>query len=665
MQRDGGPMPKILAIDDKQDNLITLSAILKNLIPECNVITAQSGSEGLKKAKIHSPDTILLDIKMPGMDGYEVCKRLKEDENTQPIPVILISAVMNESKDLVKGLDSGADAYLTKPINELVLAAQIKTALRLKAAENYLRMQKGLMEDMLQAAMDNSQAGIAIADAPGGKLRYVNDAALLIRGKGKEEIVNGVGITEYVASWQIFHLDGTPYKEDEVPLARAVLYGETCSEEFIVRRADEVDRVVWANAAPIRDAQDEVVAGIVVFLDVTEKKQAEAEHEKLHAQLFQAQKMESVGRLAGGVAHDFNNKLTVILGRVQMLLQDMTPENPIYGDLEEIQEAAQGSADLTRQLLAFARKQTISPRKLDLNETVGGMLRMLGRLIGEDLDLAWHPHKGLWLVKMDPAQIDQILANLAVNARDAIDGVGKITIETKNAVLDDAYCAENLGSVPGEFVVLTVSDNGFGMDTVTLDQIFEPFFSTKEVGKGTGLGLSTVYGIVKQNDGFVSVYSEPGKGTTFKIYMPRYEGETSLETSNRSEEVLRGNGETILLVEDDPGILRITKMMLERLGYSLLTTSSPHEAMQLAREHTHRIHLLMTDVVMPRMNGKDLAEQVTKILPEIRTLFMSGYTVNVIARHGILDERVNFIEKPFMSDSLARKVRDVLDRTKI
>ena len=313
---DGGAMPKILAIDDKQDNLITLSAILKNLIPECHVITAQSGPEGFEKARIHAPDTILLDIKMPGMDGYEVCKRLKEDKNTKNIPVIMISAFKRESEDLARGLDSGADAYLTKPIDELVLTAQIKTTLRLKAAEDYLRTQKGFAEDMLQAAMDNSQAGIAIADAPDGKLRYVNDAALLIRGKGKEEIVNGVGITEYVASWQIFHLDGTPYKEDEVPLARAVLYGETCSEEFIIRRADEVDRVVWANAAPIRDARDEVVAGIVVFLDVTERKQAEAEHEKLSAQFLQAQKMESIGRLAGGVAHDFNNKLGVILGRL-------------------------------------------------------------------------------------------------------------------------------------------------------------------------------------------------------------------------------------------------------------------------------------------------------------------------------------------------------------
>jgi PAS domain S-box-containing protein len=420
-------------------------------------------------------------------------------------------------------------------------------------------------------------------------------------------------------------------------------------------------RDIIFNKAVYTNNQGVVTGLIGAITDITDRKIAEQEHEKLSAQLLQAQKMESIGRLAGGVAHDFNNKLGVILGFVQMILTDMEPENPIYEDLEEVQNAAKGAGDLTRQLLAFARKQTIAPRELDVNETLEGMFKMLGRLIGEDIDLAYHPHTNLWSVKMDPVQIDQILANLAVNARDAIGGVGKITIETKNAVLDDAYCAEHMGSVPGEFVMLTVSDNGCGMDKTTVDQIFEPFFSTKEVGKGTGLGLSTVYGIVKQNNGFISVYSEPNEGTTFKIYMPRYQGGPSLKTLTGSEEVPKGDGETILLVEDDAGILRMARMMLERLGYAVLTANSPHEAMEIAGEHSGRIHLLMTDVVMPQMNGKDLAEQVMKIRPETKTLFMSGYTANAIAHQGILDEGVNFIEKPFMSDSLARKVREVLD----
>jgi len=415
---------------------------------------------------------------------------------------------------------------------------------------------------------------------------------------------------------------------------------------------------------PELDAEGTIRSALSVSRDITDRKIAEQEHERLSNQLLQSQKMESIGRLAGGVAHDFNNKLGVILGFVQMILADMEPQNPIYENLEEVQNAAKGAADLTRQLLAFARKQTIAPKELDFNETIAGMLKMLRRLIGEDIDLTWQPDTNLWPVKMDPAQIDQILANLAVNARDSIDGVGKVNIETKNRVLDDAYCAKRDGATPGEFVMLAVSDNGCGMEKTIVDQIFEPFFTTKGIGKGTGLGLSMVYGIVKQNDGFIGVYSEPEKGTTFKIYIPRYQGGPTLKTVAGLEETPRGDGETILLVEDDPGVLRMARMMLERLGYAVLTANGPREAMEIAGEHSGGIHLLMTDVVMPQMGGKDLAERVMKIRPETGILFMSGYTANAIAHHGILDEGVNFIEKPFMSDRLARKVRAVLDKTK-
>ena len=352
-----------------------------------------------------------------------------------------------------------------------------------------------------------------------------------------------------------------------------VLSGKSHQEEF-TWEMDGEKRHYALSLNPIWEG-DEVIGSAEFTRDITKRKREDKEREKLSNQLLQSQKMESIGRLAGGVAHDFNNKLGVILGFVQMILADMEPENPIYGDLEEVQDATKGAADLTRQLLAFARKQTIAPKELDFNETIAGMLKMLRRLIGEDIELTWQPDTNLWPVKMDPAQIDQILANLAVNARDSIDGVGKIGIETKNRVLDDAYCAKRDGAIPGEFVMLAVSDNGCGMEKEILDQIFEPFFTTKGVGKGTGLGLSTVYGIVKQNDGFVNAYSEPGKGTTFKIYIPRYQGGPALETVAGLEETPRGDGETILLVEDDPGILRMARMMLERLGYAVLTASSP------------------------------------------------------------------------------------------
>jgi nitrogen-specific signal transduction histidine kinase/CheY-like chemotaxis protein len=385
------------------------------------------------------------------------------------------------------------------------------------------------------------------------------------------------------------------------------------------------------------------------------------EHRKLEAQLRQAQKMESVGRLAGGVAHDFNNMLGVILGHVEFALEKADENHDLVSDLNEIQKAAKRSADITKQLLAFARKQTISPRKLDLNDTVESMLNMLRRLIGEDINLAWNPGKQLWPVKMDPSQVDQILANLCVNARDAIEGVGKLTIETGMKTFDPAYCADHAGFVPGGFVVLAVSDDGCGMDKKTLNNIFEPFFTTKDVGKGTGLGLATVYGIVKQNNGFINVYSEPDQGTTFRIYLPRCVAADEPSVVVNSEKPVPTGTETILLVEDESAILRMTQMMLERKGYSVLPAATPAEAMDLAKTHADNIHLLMTDVVMPEMNGRDLAKHLTGLFPDIKLLFMSGYTANVIAHQGVLDEKVAFIQKPFSMKDLAEKVREVLD----
>ena len=382
---------------------------------------------------------------------------------------------------------------------------------------------------------------------------------------------------------------------------------------------------------------------------------------KMEAQLLQAQKMESVGRLAGGVAHDFNNMLGVILGHAELALERVKENHDIYSDLKEIQKAAQRSADLTKQLLTFARKQIIEPKMLNLNQTVKQMITMLQRLIGEDIDLLWKPAKNLWSVKMDPSQIDQILANLLVNARDAIAGVGKITIETGMVVFDEVYCAEHAGFIPGDFVLLGVSDDGSGMDKETLNNLFEPFFTTKEMGKGTGLGLATVYGIVIQNKGFINVYSEPGRGSSFKIYLPRLFVEDAATTGMPDKKTTAGGTETILLVEDEPAILRLTRMMLERKGYSILSAATPAEAIEMAGNHADKIHLLMTDVVMPGMNGRDLARQLTALYPDLKLLFMSGYTANVIAHQGVLDEGVAFIQKPFSIADLAEKVRRVLD----
>jgi len=380
----------------------------------------------------------------------------------------------------------------------------------------------------------------------------------------------------------------------------------------------------------------------------------------LESQLLQAQKMESVGRLAGGVAHDFNNMLGVILGYTEMLLEQIGRDEAVTIPLKGIQQAAIRSAQLTGQLLAFARKQTVAPKVLDLNSTVLGMLKMLRRLIGEDIELEWLPGKDLGLVKMDPSQIDQILANLCINARDAIGDTGRVTIETDNAVLDEDYCVVHAGSIPGEYVLLIVSDSGCGMDHETVSHLFEPFFTTKERGKGTGLGLAMIYGIVKQNNGFINVYSEPGQGTTFKIYLPRLTDVSDAPVESPPSKRVDSGTETILLVEDEPMILQMATLMLQRLGYKVLPAASPGEAICLAEDHAGTIHLLMTDVIMPEMNGRDLAGKLLSLCPGMKRLFMSGYTANVIAHHGVLDEGVHFIQKPFSRNELAGKVREVL-----
>ena len=381
----------------------------------------------------------------------------------------------------------------------------------------------------------------------------------------------------------------------------------------------------------------------------------------LERQLLQAQKIESVGLLAGGVAHDYNNMLSIIMGYAGLALEKVVPEDPIHADLLEILSAARRSADITKQLLAFARQQTVAPVVLDLNQTIESMLNMLRRLIGENIDLVWRPGEGLWPVRIDPSQIDQILANLLVNARDAIADVGKVTIETENIRFDADYCADHPGFVPGDYALLSVSDDGSGIAPKTLDRIFDPFFTTKGIGQGTGLGLSTVYGIVKQNSGFINVYSEPEIGTTIKVYLARHTGQAVVAHRESMADIPSSRGETVLLVEDDESILKLGIRMLEGLGYAVLSSTTPTEAEDLAESHDGVINLLITDVVMPEMNGRELSERLQSRFPGLKTLYMSGYTANVIAHHGILDDDVCFMAKPFSKMEMAVKVREAID----
>ncbi len=398
----------------------------------------------------------------------------------------------------------------------------------------------------------------------------------------------------------------------------------------------------------------------VEFRDITEAKNAEAEKEKLKSQLLQAQKIESLGRLAGGVAHDFNNMLSVILGYTELTLEKIDENNPIRKDLNEVHRAAKRSADITRQLLAFARQQTVAPKILDLNDTIESMLKMLRRLIGEDIDLVWNPGTTLWPVLMDPSQVDQIMANLCVNSRDAINGVGKITIETQNIHFDNEKPDCQPDSVCGDYVQLTVSDNGKGMTPEIIENLFEPFFTTKDINKGTGLGLATVYGIVKQNKGFIRVNSELSLGAVFRICLPRHYGDVVAPVKTVKAGDTCGN-ETILLVEDEPSILHMTTTMLKKLGYTVLYASTASDAIKLSKNHGSSIDLVMTDVIMPEMNGRELVEILQTEYPNIKRLFMSGYTADVISKHGVLDEGVEFIQKPFTMHDLAAGVRRALD----
>jgi PAS domain S-box-containing protein len=498
--------------------------------------------------------------------------------------------------------------------------------------------------ERLLAAIEQSGETIVITD-PEGIIQYVNPAFVQGTGYSRDE---AVGQRPRIIKSGLH--DETFYRG----LWQTVAGGKTWKGRFINKRKEGTLYTEEATISPVRDGSGAIVNYVAVKRDITE-------HLHLSAQLQQAQKMESIGRLAGGVAHDFNNMLGVILGTTELALIGVDPSEPIFGDLQEVRNAAERSADLTRQLLAFARKQTVAPKVIDLNDTVTGMLKMLRRLIGEDIDLDWQPGPNLWPIEVDPSQIDQVLANLSVNVRDAVTGAGKLTLETRNMTVDEAYGSGHMEAVPGEYVLLAVSDNGGGMDKEVLRHLFEPFFTTKEVGAGTGLGLSMVYGIVKQNRGFINVYSELGQGTTFKICLPRYKGQSGPLQPHGTIEPARRGTEAVLLVEDEPAILKMSKLMLENLGYRVLSATTPAEAIGLAEKHAGCFHLLLTDVVMPGMNGEGLAKRLQDLDPKLKCLFMSGYTANVIARQGVLYEGVNFIQKPFSMRALATQLREALD----
>lgn len=501
-------------------------------------------------------------------------------------------------------------------------------------------------EDRYRALVEH--APVAIMVKRDDRLTLANEACLRLFGATDPEQLLGK------SPYDLFHPDSHAAIRDWI-VRRPETDKAMLPIEGRITRLDGASVEVEISAAPFGDREGKAIH--VVLQDITGRKQAEEERETLREQLLQSQKMESVGRLAGGVAHDFNNKLMAILGYAELSQAEIDANHPLREYLDQIVACTRQSADLTRQLLAFARKQTINPQMLDLNDTVSGMLKMLQRLIGEDIRLVWRPGPGLWPVLMDPVQVDQLLANLSVNGRDAIGGVGTIEVETANLLLDEAYCAEHLDAVPGEYAVLSVADSGCGINPDVLPHIFEPFFTTKEAGQGTGLGLATVYGIVRQNNGFITVYSEPGQGTIFRIHLPHAVGEETVGGTEREPHEIPHGNETVLLVEDEQPLLRSTTLLLQRLGYTVIAVPTPSEAAQCQE----RIDVLLTDVVMPEMNGRELREQLRETHPDLRCVFMSGYTADIIAQRGVLDRGIHFLQKPFSLLQLARKMREALE----
>jgi PAS domain S-box-containing protein len=520
-----------------------------------------------------------------------------------------------------------------------VVQVSLDTTERSRARETLRRR-----EEYFRSLIENTSDIILIQNA-NGTIRYISPAVEKVLGYKPRDLI-GKRASEFI------HPEDTQNLADI--LADIIQRpGETVVSDFRIRHRDGTWRTVEGVGKNLLNYP--AVEGFVASLrDITERRQ-------LEVQLRQSQRLQAVGKLAGGVAHDFNNLLTAITGYCDLLLNRAGPNSPLRKEILEIQKAGERASTLTHQLLAFSRKQVLQPKVLNLNTVVAEMHNMLRRLIGEDMDLATILSPDLGLVKADPGQIEQVIMNLAVNARDAMPQGGKLTIETANANLGEVYGHQHQAVQPGPYVMLAVSDTGCGMDTKTQSYIFEPFFTTKELGKGTGLGLSTVYGIVKQSGGYIWVYSELGRGTTFRIYLPRVEDTIAKPESTAVRAGPTRGTETILVVEDEDGVRGLVCEILRESGYTVLDVRHSTDALSLCEKHQGRIHLMITDVVMPGMGGRELAERLTHLRPELKVLYMSGYTENAIVHHGVLDEGTAFLQKPFMPDILARKVRDVLD----
>jgi len=516
-----------------------------------------------------------------------------------------------------------------------------------KQAEERLQESEETYRSILEASPD----GIAISDLD-GRILMLPPRTMALLGYSKQDELLGRKVLEFIVPE-----DQERAASNISLMFRGLFKG---SAEYRLLSAEGTEFQTEINAEYIRGSDGQPTKMVFVIRDITERKRAEKEKAKLQEQLAQAQKIESVGRLAGGVAHDFNNLLTVINGYSELMLMANLPEqlrNPII----QIKYAGDRAQQLTSQLLAFSRKQVIQPKIINLNTLIADHMKMLGRLLGEDIEISTQLPKDLANIKADPGQIEQIIMNLVINSRDAMPFGGRILIETDNVEFDENYVRRHVDSRPGKYVMLAISDNGTGMDEATKEKIFEPFFTTKGRDKGTGLGLATVFGVVKQNEGFIYVYSELNKGTSFKIYLPALEPTEAAETEQTAAQQQLEGTETILLVEDNPEVLELTQMTLSGYGYQVITARNGEEGLQVFREYQGTIDLLLTDVIMPVMGGKELADKLKAEYPYLKVIYFSGYTDESIVHHGVLETGAEFIQKPYSNKELAKKIRDVLD----
>jgi two-component system, cell cycle sensor histidine kinase and response regulator CckA len=652
----GGPA-RILIVDDERTNRQLLEVMLspEKFIIEC----ASNGEESLAMVAHSPPDLVLLDIMMPGMSGYNVAMALKGNPATKSIPIIMITALDDRDARML-GLSAGAEDFLSKPVDRAELCMRVRNLLRLKAYGDYHDKYSQLLErevtertaDLVESerlyrsTFDAAPVGIVHVGVDGQWLRINQRLCDLLgysrddlRGVAVRDLMDLADVTAEIASF------------DE--MAKGLKDREVVGERRY-RRYDGT--FLWArvNTSVHRDAEGRPQHFISVVEDITEWR-------ALETQFRQTNKMDAIGQLAAGVAHDFNNLLSVVVSYSELLADDLKTGDPMQDDLKEIKGAGLRGVELTRQLLAFSRKQVLLPQHVDLADIVTGMEKMVGRLIGEDIELSTTrtPSRGRILV--DPGQMEQVIMNLAVNARDAMPNGGQIRVDTSELFLDEAYAAEHIGVKPGPHIVLNVTDNGTGMDRATLTHIFEPFFTTKDPGKGTGLGLATVFGIVRQSGGTIWVESELGVGTTFKVCFPIAEA-TGIPVGSLSPpeiRTLRGS-ETILLVEDEEPVRTLAAAILRRYGYNVLDAQSGGDAFLMCEQHTATIDLLLTDIVMPRMSGRQLAERLLPLRPGMKVLYMSGYTDDAVVRRGHLDAMSSFMHKPIRPEALARKVRETL-----